>query len=209
MEKYTNFVILLEQINRFKNMRNSLLWALVAIFSLSFDAFTASAKDIPAGMRIGIAEAGNDDNEISLFSYKDQDGTMGYYLGLGKEFNWNEKHGIELLGGTLSISDIDEVCLYLGSTADEAMASLDGLFSAFDKDVDTAFELPARLSTGSERLGDPTTVMCVVKKKFLKGKFLRFFFVSGKHNAEVDLDKSTVKFLRKGLERDMKRNKGN
>ena len=190
-------------------MRNIVLWAMIAICSLSFDAFTATAKDIPAGMRIGIAEAGNDDNEISLFTYKDEDGTMGYYLGLGKEFNINEKLGIEILGGTLSISDIDEVCLCLGSTADEAMDSLDGLLSAFDKDVDAAAELPARMSTGSERLGDPTTIMCVVKKKFLKGKFLRFYFVSGKHNAEVDLGKSTVKFLRKGLERDMKRNKGN
>ena len=183
-----------------------MIWALVAVFTLTLDSFSASAKDKALGMKLEIVETDDNDSQFSIFTYQEEkEGPVVYYLGIGREFEASEVFGFEIFGG--SISHIDESAIYLGATADEALASLDALFNLFDKDVDFETEFPGRLTTGSGQLGDPTTLACVVKKKFLKGKFLRFYFVSGKHNAEADLDKSSLKFLRKGLELDKKRHK--
>lgn len=182
-----------------------MIWALVAVSMLTLDAFSASAKGKALGMRLEIVETDDDDNQFSVFTYQEKDGPVAYYMSVGSEFNFSEVFDIEILGG--SLSQMDEVCLYLGSTADEALAAIDGMLALYDKDIDDVFEFQGRLTTGSGQLGDPTTVTCVVRKKFLSGKFLRFYFVSGKHNAESDLGKSTLKFLRKGLEMDMKRHK--
>ena len=181
------------------------MWAVIAIVALTCNSFTVSAKDTPVGMRMEIAEVEDDDNEFTIFTYKDQDGTVAYYLSLGRVFRI-----MDLLfdGETnTSFDHVDEVCLCLGVTADEALASLDLLLSFYEEDVNTVAEFPARMATGAERLGDMTIIHCIVKKKFLKGKYLQFNFVSGKHSAEADLTKSTVKFLKKGLEFDMKRHK--
>ena len=183
-----------------------MIWALVAVFTLTLDSFSASAKDKALGMKLEIVETDDNDSQFSIFTYQEEKGgPVVYYLGVGRVFEASEVFGFEIFGG--SISHIDESAIYLGATADEALASLDALFNLFDKDVDFETEFPGRLTTGSGQLGDPTTLACVVKKKFLKGKFLRFYFVSGKHNAEADLDKSSLKFLRKGLELDKKRHK--
>lgn len=184
-----------------------MVWALVAISMLTLDAFSALAKDKALGMKLEIVETDDDDNLFALYTYQEQGGPVGYYMAVGKEFDPSEVFGYELLGGTLSVSHIDEVGLYLGATAEEAMASLDVILKLFDNDVDFETEFPGRLTTGSGQLGEPTKVTCVVKKKFLSGKFLRFYYVSGTRNAESDLGKSTLKFLRKGLEMDMKRHK--
>lgn len=186
-------------------MKKVLLWAVIAITAVTFNPFSASAKDIPAGMRMEIAEAEENDNEFQLFTYKDEDGTFGYYLGLGRVFRILDV----LFDGELNTSfdHIDEVCLCLGATPEVAMESLDTILAMFDKEVNTVAEFPARMSTGSERLNNPVIITCIVKKKFLGGKRLQFNFASGKHSAEADLSKSTVKFLKKGLEFDMKRHK--
>lgn len=186
-------------------MKKILMWTVLAVMMLSIDTFSANAKDIPVGMRMEIAETEEDDNELTLFTYKDEDGTVGYYLGLGRVFRILD---IFFDGdNNNSFDHIDEVCLCLGVTADQAMESLDLLLSFYDEDVNTIAEFPARMSTGSDRLGEPTIINCVVKKKFLRGKYLQFNFVSGKHSAEADLSKSNVKFLKKALEFDMKRHK--
>lgn len=185
-------------------MKKILMWALIAVMMLSFDTFSASAKDV-TGMRMEIAEDEDGDNEFSIFTYKDDDGTFGYYLSLGRVFRVMD---ILFDGNTdTSFDHIDEVCLCLGATAEQAKVSLELLLSYFDEDINTIAEFPARMSTGAEKLGKPTIINCVVKKKFIKGKYLQFNFVSGKHSAEADLSKSTVKFLKKALELDMKRHK--
>lgn len=181
------------------------MWVAVAIFTLTLNSFSASAKDIPAGIRMEIASAEENDNEFEIFTYKDENGTVGYYLGLGREFRVLDVLDVEIPGTSFSL--VDEVCLCLGVTSDEAMASLESLLSIFDKDVNYVAEFPARMSTGAERLGEPTTVKCIVKKKFLKGKYLQFNFVSGKHSAEADLFKSIVKELKIGLKIDKKLHK--
>ena len=181
-----------------------MIWAFIAIFTLTLNAFTASAKGLNSGMKLEIVETDDNDSQFSIFTYQEEKGgPVVYYLGIGREFEASEVFGFEIFGG--SLSHIDECALYIGATADEALASLDTLFDLFDKDVDFETEFPGRLTTGSGQLGDPTTIACEVKKKVLSGKFLRFYFVSGKHNAEADLGKSSLKFLRKGLEKDMKR----
>ena len=185
-------------------MKKILLWAVIAIIALSFDTFSVSAKDIPSGIRMEIAEDEEDDNVFSIFTYKDEDGTMGYYLGLGNEFNISEAFDIEILGG--SLSHIDEVCLKLGETADEALVALDGLLALLDKDVNTFVDLPARLTTGAESLSGPTTITCTVRKKLIGGKYLQFCFL-GEQLSEVNLSKSSIKFLKKALQIDMKRSK--
>ena len=188
-------------------MKKVFMWAVIAIIAFAFDNTAASAKDIPAGMRMEIASADEDDNECSLFTYKDEDGNFGYYLGLGRVFRILDI----LFDGDLnnSFDHIDEVCLCLGATPEVALASFDTLLSMFDKDVNTVIEFPARMSTGAEKLGAATRIPCVVKKKFIGGKYLQFHFPSGKHTAEANLSKSTIKFLKKGLELDMKRHKSN
>ena len=187
-------------------MKKLMIWALVAVFTFTLDAFTASAKDHSLGMKLEIVETDDNDSQFSIFTYQEKKGgPVSYYMGIGREFEASEVFGFEIFGGSLSL--IDESAVYLGATADEALASLDALFNLFDKDVDFETEFPGRLSNDAGQLGDPTKVACVVKKKFLSGKFLRFYFVSGKHNAEADLGKSSLKFLRKGLEMDMKRHK--
>lgn len=186
-------------------MKKLLIWAIIAFTSLTSNPFSASAKDIPTGMRIEITEVEDNDNEFVIFTYKDEDGTLGYYLGLGHEFKISEVFDVEILGG--SLSHIDEVCLKLGETADDALASLDGLLAMADKDVNTYVELPARLTTGAGKLAGTTTITCIVRKKFIGGKYLQFQFESGKHTAEANLSKSSIKFLRKSLEIYMKRHK--
>lgn len=184
-------------------MKRVLMCALATFFLLTTSSFTSSAKDTPAGMRMEIVEIEQNDNEFTIFTYKDKDGDLGYYLGLGNEFRISELLDIEILGG--SLGHIDEVCLCLGATPNEASASLNAILSLFDNDVNDIAEFPASLATGAERLGNSTTVTCIVKKKFLGGKYLQFHFVNGKHTAQVDMNKSTLKFLLKGLERDMKK----
>lgn len=186
-------------------MRKLLFWALAAIFTLTVGTDSASAGDLPAGMRMEIVEDEENDNVFSVFSYKDQDGTMGYYLGLGKELRISEELGIEIFGA--SFSHIDEVCLFIGATPDEALATLDGILKLFDQDVNTFIKIPARMTTGAEQLGDATMVNCTVRKKFITGKYLQFSFLGDKDVVFADLGKSTVKFLRKGLELDIKRHK--
>ena len=167
-------------------MKKILIWASLAIFLISFSSISASAKDIPSGIRMEIVSDDDDDNEFEVFTYKDADGTFGYYLGLGRVFRVFETLGIEVLG----VSEFDvitEACLCLGSTKEEALATLDFLLAFMDKDVDTVTGFPARMVTGAERLGAPTNIDCVVKKKFLRGKFLRFHFICNQRRAEADL----------------------
>ena len=72
------------------------------------------------------------------------------------------------------------------------MALLDG-------NPGTAAEFPCRLTSGAEKLSVPGTLNWVVVKRFLQGKRLCFQFVNGRHTAEVDLAKSSLKSLRRGF----------
>lgn len=181
-------------------MKQVLTWFVIAACAVAFNSFQASAKGKVSGLRMEIASIEQNDNEFTLFTYTDEDGSTNYYLGLGSEFDVSEKFGIEILGSSFSL--IDDVCLCMGETREEALGFLDALVDLFDEDVNRVTEFPGRLSTGGgERLGDPTVVSCIVKKKFLGGKYLQFQFQSGKHHAHADLGKSTAKRLRSILKK--------
>jgi hypothetical protein len=69
---------------------------IIAAIALACVMLSAWAQDFPAGMRKEIVEIEQDDHEYSLFSYKDADGTFGYYLSLGRVFPILEA---EIFGG--------------------------------------------------------------------------------------------------------------
>ncbi|MBQ9888147.1 MAG: hypothetical protein IJM41_02755 [Bacteroidales bacterium] len=171
---------------------------LLFTIALVFAGVIAFAQNIPAGMRMELTECEENNREYSVFSYKDADGTYGYYLSLGREFRLIESNRED---GTVSghIDHIDETCILLGSTMDEAIASLDSLLDLLNEDPGTVLEFPCRLATGAERLGEPSTATCFITKRILQGKRLCFQFISGRHTAQTDLTKSSIKSLKSGV----------
>ena len=149
---------------------------------------SAWAQDFPAGMRNEIVEIEQNEDEYSLFTYKDEDGAFGYYLSEA-----------EIFGGQTSISHMDETCLCLGATKEEALATIGQLLALLEEPAGTTAAFQCRRSSGGERLSVPDQANCVVVKRFLQGKRLNFQFVSGGRTADVDLSRSTLKALRWNL----------
>ena len=167
---------------------------LLITLALALAAVSAFAqRDIPAGMRMEFTEVEQDENGYSIFTYKDEDGTYGYYLSL--------THSIDLLSifrdddSDFSFQHFDEVCLLLGATADEAAATLESFQTLLEAQTGTVTQFPCRRTNGAEVLTVPDTATCFVVKRFFQAKRLCFQFVSGQHTAEVDLTKSALKSL--------------
>ena len=161
--------------------------------ALIFPAFFAAAQEIPAGMRMELAEISENDDQFSIFKYKDEDGSVAYYLSVGREFNV-----VEAVFGdvsNISLGHVDETVLCLGKTYDEAQAFLESMLALFDKELETTVEFPARLSVGAEKLGGESVANCIVVKRFLQGKHLLFHFISGDHTGESELSKANLKSL--------------
>ena len=171
-----------------------ILFGFIAVVCLLSMQTTVAQYNIPVGMRMEVAECGSDDNTYSIFSYKDDDGTVAYYMSLGREYNLLEVEGGIL--GNFTLDHIDEFCLNIGQTPEEAIAYLDTLLTLFDKEKGSAFEFPCRLATWGGKLGEPSVATCVVVKRFLQGKRLCFQFKSGNRIAQTDLTKMAVKSLR-------------
>ena len=179
-------------------MKKLILMAIAAIMA----TIDIQAQDIPVGMRMEVAESESDHAEYSIFSYKDDENTFGYYLSLAKV-----THILGLLRDDITDAAFDaikETCICLGATYDEANATLDMILDLFDKDVDTRTELKSRAVTGSDRLGQFTTTACIVQKKALGGKRLQFVFTQGRHQAEAFVTKTIIKELRTSLKIDKK-----
>lgn len=166
---------------------------IIALVIVTLPAFAQKQKSIPAGMRMEICEAEQNDNAYSIFTYKDEDGTFGYYLSLGRVYRLLE---VTTDNSNMTLDHVNETCLLLGSTADEAAASLDALFEMFDAPVGTVKDYPCRLTTGAESLGDSSVATCMVVKRLLEGKRLNFLFKRGNHTVSADLTKSAIKTLR-------------
>ena len=160
--------------------------------AITFTALFAHAQNQPAGMRMELTEIGEDDNEFSIFTYKDEDGTFGYYLSVSHSFNILE---IFTDDTNSSFSHINETCLWLGANADEARATLDSMTTLLDAAPGTVTQFPCRRTSGAEQLSVPDTATAVVVKRFLQGKRLNFQFVSGGHTAEADLTRGALKSL--------------
>ena len=157
----------------------------------------AVAQNSPFGMKLEIAEVDQDDNEYSIFTYQDPDGTSGYYLSVGYEFDLLQIFGDDL-SSTFGL--VDETALVMGETMDNAFAFLDSLLALLEEAPGTTAEFPCRLTTGADQLFAPSTAHAIVVKRFLQAKRICFHFESGGHTAEVDLTKSAIKSLRWNLE---------
>lgn len=161
-------------------------------------------KDIPANLRVEVAEAEKDDADYSIFIYKDDDGTRGYYMSLG---GTRQIFSISVNGVTdFSIADVFETCIWLGTTSDEAFATIDTLLSLFDMEAGTERVFEGRTTNGAGLLTDPNIANCKVMKRLIGGKRLLFEFASGKYQCGVYLTKGVVKNLRFGLKTNMKLN---
>lgn len=171
--------------------------SILTTLALAFLTLFAVAQNSPIGMKMEIAEVGQDDNEYSIFTYKDPDGTVGYYLSVGHVFQL-----LELFRDDLSSSFglVDETALVMGETMDDAFAFLDSLLELLEEAPGTTADFPCRLTTGADQLFVPSTANAVVVKRFLQGRRINFHFVSGSHTAEVDLTKSAIKSLRWNLD---------
>lgn len=164
-----------------------------------------TAQNIPVGMRMEVAEVEQNKNEFTIFTYKDKDGTFGYYLGLGRNFNILKIFRDDITD--TSFEHIDESCLWLGATSKEAFETIDNILDLYDENEGTTTEFEGRDATGSDRLGKPTTISCTVRRKIIGGKHLQFVFISGNHYAESYLSKSVLKQLRWGFKLDKKLHK--
>ena len=169
---------------------------LLTTLALACMTLFAVAQNSPIGMKMEIAEVEENDNEYAIFTYKDPDGTFGYYLSVGHVFDV-----MEIFGGNFSssFSLVDETCLVMGETMDDASAFLDSLLEMLEEAPGTTADFPCRLTLGADRLFVPSTANAVVVKRFLQGKRLCFHFVNGDHSAEVDLTRSAIKTLRWNL----------
>ena len=159
-------------------------------------------KDIPANMRIEVSEVESDNAAYTIFTYKDDDGTFGYYLSLGGSaeifsISYNDV-------SDFSIADARETCILLGATAADAFAMLDSLQEMCNKEAGTVREFPGRTTAGAEQLTTPNTTRCEVKKRLIGSNRLLFTFTSGKRQCGIYLTKGVIKQLRFGLKTDMK-----
>ena len=173
--------------------------ALVTVFACGLRA--VSAQQTPVGMRMEITTVEHDNDVYELFSYKDADGTLGYYLSLGRETRLLEVEN-ETKGRSTSFGHLDETCIWLGADRQETMAALENLLALFDKELGTVARFSGRTITGGERLGQTSSVDCMLVKRLLTGKRLAFQLVNGRFTGEVLLPRSAVKQLIWGLKMD-------
>lgn len=170
---------------------------LLTTLALACMTLFAVAQNSPIGMKMEIAEVEENDNEYAIFTYKDPDGAFGYYLSVGHVFQLLD---LFLDNPSSSFGLVDETCLVMGETMDDAFAFLDSLLELLDEAPGTTAEFPCRLTTGADQLFVHSTANAIVIKRFLQGKRLNFHFVSGSHTADVDLTKSAIKSLRWNLD---------
>ena len=165
-------------------MKKVLLIAATIMMAL----MNVQAKDIPTGMRMEIIEADEEDkNQYSIFQYKDDDGTVGYYMSVGRY--------TELLG--LIRDDL--------ASRDEVVTSLDKMLEQMGKANGTTIEYDCRLATWGQRLGEKAKTTCIVTKRFLQSKRLCFYFNSGGNRTTyADLTKSGIKSMRLSVKIDIR-----
>ena len=177
------------------------LWTMLLLCTLSLSTVYAQPKQ-RAGVRMEVADSETDHGDYSIFTYKDtdEDDSFGYYLSLGRVNN--TLGADEILG--VNVQNIDEVTIWLGSTTDEALDMLGRILDLYDEDVDTSVEFRGRSVNGAGHLEEPTTSTCVVEKKTLGGKRLRFLFKKDKGEGHAFLTKAVVKELRTNFKIDVK-----
>ena len=178
-------------------MKKKILLVMAAFLFLG--AIPASAQK-QTGMRLEVAESETDHGAYSIFTYRDEDGTLSYYMSLARTGKF--LGGDEILG--MEVKNNKETIIRLGGTTDEAFNTIDSILDLFDKDLETTAEFQGRAATSGEKLGAPITTQCIVVKKPLGGKRLEFTYTVNGHQAHTFLTKSTLKELRRDFKLDVK-----
>ncbi|MBR1851232.1 MAG: hypothetical protein IJ789_07650 [Bacteroidales bacterium] len=181
-----------------KRKHNNAMKRIATILILTVLAVSGMAqKSIPVGVRMEATEIAINDDQYSLFVYRDKDSTLGYYLSIGHADCIVEATIGNL--GSFSLGSYDEVCLCLGATIGEAYASLDTLLALVDLPVGSELVLPARGAKMSRYLGDYGEAVCYVEKPILASKRIVFYFDHGHYSTQSYLTRSSIKSLRRGL----------
>lgn len=156
-----------------------------AIITIAFAiiAVLSFAQSAPLGSRTQLVEVKEYNNVYSVFTYKDYYGSSEYDLSLGHNIN-------EL---------INEICIYLGITNDEAIDSIGYLIGMFSNGIGTTALFKCRVATDSDKLSDYKNIKCMVVKRRILGKCISFQYETDKGTVETYMTKSSLKMLRKGL----------
>ena len=188
--------------------KNFRLWMLAAILIISGAMQAQNHKNHPVDIRMEFYNLENDENvdkkTFSLFTYLDADSTFGYYLGLGKAETFIE---VSIGNTDMAFGQYDETSIYLGTTNDEACATLESMLALYNQALETTTKFEGRACTAGPKMAGPVTVTCTVKKKPLAifgGKRLEFLYPCDDRTAQTFLLKSELKQIRNGLTFDKK-----
>lgn len=169
---------------------------LITLTLLCVAVFAYAQKGIPAGQRYESVSLRQNDDEYAIFKYKDEDGTVGYYLSLGHTLSEADISIGDLFNS--SFKHTPEACLCLGANAEEAFATLDDLREVMEGEIGDRKDYPARITNGVG-LFDQDIVSCTVVKPFIGSKRLCFVFLYKERPVSVELTKGSLKSLRNGL----------
>lgn len=160
------------------------LVALILVSSLM------SAQKFQVGVRDEIFTVEENDNEYAVFGYMDEDGTTGYYLGLGRP---------DVIPGALIAFDVyHETCIYLGATLAESLETMGTIVSLFNGPTGSNKAFEARLGAG-ELLKDKGQAIGTLERRIIAGKHISFSFKTPSYLTESFLNKITAKSLLSGL----------
>ena len=168
---------------------------IINALALACVLISACSRNLSPGERKAIALMEQDDKEYSLFAYKDEDGSFGYYLSFGDMFPTPISEAFSRHSSSLP----DETCLVLGANRDEVLATVESLLAQLEQEPGTTGSFPCRLATESGRLSGLDTVNYVVVKSFPSVKILRFQLVCGERTAEANLTGYLLKGIRRNI----------
>lgn len=163
--------------------------ALIFVSSLMF------AQKFQVGVRDEIVSIEENENEYAIFGYMDEEGTKGYYLGLGRP---------DVIPGSIIAFDVfNETCIYLGATLEEALGTMGSIVDLFSGRMGSNKVFEARLGVG-ELLKDKGQAIGTLERRIIAGKHISFAFKTPSFLTESFLNKITAKSLLTGLKAYMK-----
>ena len=153
---------------------------------------TMLAQALPANTRKTVAQAQGKDKTYEIFTYKDADGTTGYYLGLGTPDN--------IPGYIITFDDIPETCLMMGSSLEEVQKNLEDLLAFFGSASGTTKNFAARTAIGSQ-LKESADAQAALQVIFMGGKRIVFTYPSKAFTTETYLRRHTIRALLNSLQK--------
>ena len=164
---------------------------LLTCIALVVASVAALAQTIPANKRTTVASFAENDKAYEIFAYKDADGTLGYYLGLGTPDN--------IPGYIITFDDVPETCIKMGATKEEVRKSLEDILSFYGSASGTAKSFEARTAVGG-KLKESNTAKATLQRIFMGGRRVEFEYPSKAFTTVTYLRRHTVRALLKSLQ---------